>query len=194
MQININSDLPPFFPYKVPPLHLIGIQCTSLFLKGRMKGPSFLGNQGREERPGPGLIHVAHTGGMLCMDNWLSEQHGHCWILMVLPKCHLTDVTPAQILKRLLSKASIWALSSPTVSGRDSTRLSGFPFQKRQILHSQPYLHRTVHPLSRSALNISNHGGTSPSSFKWKSKVCELWERKKKIIDVVEIQDKSMRL
>lgn len=74
-----------------------------------------------EEKPGPGLIHVAHTGGMLCMDNWLSKQHGHRWILMVLPKCHLTDVTAAPILKRLDSKASIRAHSSPTVSGRDST-------------------------------------------------------------------------
>lgn len=80
------------------------------------------------------------------MDNWLSKQHGHCWILMVLPKCHLTDVTEAPILKSLVSKTSIWAHSSPTVSGRDSTVCQA-SISEKQILHSQPYLHRTVHPL-----------------------------------------------
>lgn len=99
-----------------------------------------------EEKPGPGLIHVAHTGGMLCMDNWLWKQHGHCWILMVLPKCHLTDVTAAPILKRPVSKASIQAHSFPTVSGRDSTVCQA-SISEGQILNLQPYLRRTVHPL-----------------------------------------------
>lgn len=99
-----------------------------------------------EEKPGPGLIHVAHTGGMLCMDNWLLKQHGHRWILMVLPKCHLTDVTAAPILKRLVSKAPIQAHSSPTVSGRDSAVCQA-SISEGQILHLQPYLSRTVHPL-----------------------------------------------
>lgn len=113
-----------------------------------------------EEKPGPGLIHVAHTGGMLCMDNWLSKQHGHCWILMVLPKCHLTDVTAVPILKRLVSKASIRAHSSPTVSGRDSTVCQA-SISERQILHSQTLSAQDSAPSSRSALNISNHRNIS---------------------------------
>lgn len=99
-----------------------------------------------EEKPGLGQIHVAHTGWMLCMDNWLSKQHGHRWILMVLLKCHLTDVTAAPILKRLVSKTSIRAHSSPTVSARDSAVCQA-SISERHISHSQPYLHRTVHPL-----------------------------------------------
>lgn len=65
---------------------------------------------------------------------------------MVLPKCHLTDVTVAPILKRLLSKASIQARSSPTVSGRDGTVCQA-SISEGQISHLQPYLRRTVHPL-----------------------------------------------
>lgn len=82
-----------------------------------------------EEKPGPRLIHVTHTSGMLCMDNWLLKQHAHRWILMVLPKCHLTDVTVAPILKRLVSKASIRAHFSPTVSG-ETALFVGFLFQR----------------------------------------------------------------
>lgn len=115
-----------------------------------------------EEKPGPGLIHVAHTGGVLCMDNWLSKQHGYCWILMVLPKCHLTDVTVAPILKRLVSKASIRAHSSPTVSGRDSAVCQA-SISERQILHLATLSAQDSAPTSRSALNISNHRNISLS-------------------------------
>lgn len=124
---------------------LISPQSVSLFLGVEWKVP-LLRRIKAEEKPGPGLIHVAHTGGMLCMDNWLSKQHGHRWILMVLPKCHLTDVTVAPILKRLVSKASIQAHSSPTESGRDSAVCQA-SISEGQISHLQPYLCRTVHPL-----------------------------------------------
>lgn len=123
MQINISPDLPLFFSFfHYFPLFtpLSAHRAFLSFLRVEWK-VSLLLRIKAEEKPGPGLIHVAHTGGMLCMDNWLSKQHGHRWILMVLPKCHLTDVTAAPILKRLDSKASIRAHSSPTVSGRDST-------------------------------------------------------------------------
>lgn len=66
MKINISVD----FFFLLPSLHcLISTQSISLFLKGRMKGLSLLLRIKAEEMPGPGLIHVAHTGGMLCMDN-----------------------------------------------------------------------------------------------------------------------------
>ena len=145
MQINISPDLPIFFYYFPLFTPLSAHRAFLSFLRVEWKVSLFLRIKA-EEKPGPGLIHVAHTGGMLCMDNWLSKQHGHCWILMVLPKCHLTDVTAAPILKRLVSKASIRAHSSPTVSGRDSTVCQA-SISERQISHSQPYLHRTVHPL-----------------------------------------------
>lgn len=109
-----------------------------------------------EEKPGPGLIHVAHTGGMLCMDNWLSKQHGHCWILMVLPKCHLTDVTAAPILKRLVSKASIQStLLSHCVWERQHC-LSGFYFRGTDLAFATLSAQDSA-PTSRRALNISNH-------------------------------------
>lgn len=135
-----------------------------------------------EEKPGPGLIHVAHTGGMLCMDNWLSKQHGHCWILMVLPKCHLTDVTAAPILKRLVSKASIRAHSSPTVSGRDRTVCQA-SISGRQILHSQPYLHRTVHPLPEVHWTFPIIG-IYHSAFKVEIKSVGMVRKKRDIIEI----------
>lgn len=147
MQINISPDLPVFFSLPTFPLFTT-YQREELFALswGSNERSLFFFRIKAVEKPGPGLIHVAHTGGMLCMDNWLLKQHGHCWILMVLPKCHLTDVTAAPILKRLLSKTSIWAHCSPTVSGRDSTVCQA-SISVRQISHLQPYLHRTVHPL-----------------------------------------------
>lgn len=145
MQISISSDLPAFSPNFPLFTALSAHRAFLSFLRVEWKVSLFLRIKA-EEKPGPGLIHVAHTGGMLCMDNWLLKQHGHCWILMVLPKCHLTDVTAAPILKRLVSKTSIWAHSSPTVSGRDSTVCQA-SISERQISHLQPYLHRTVHPL-----------------------------------------------
>lgn len=49
------------------------------------------------------------------------------------------------ILKRLVSKASIHARSSPTVSGRGSAVCQA-SISEGQILHLQPYLCRTVLP------------------------------------------------
>lgn len=147
MQINISPDLSVFLFHSTVPLFapLSAHRAFLPFSRVTWKVPLFLRIKA-EEKHGPGLIHVAHTGGMLCMDNWLSKQHGYCWILMVLPKCHLTDVTAAPILKRRVSKTSIWAHSSPTVSGRDSAVCQA-SISERQISHLQPYLHRTVHPL-----------------------------------------------
>lgn len=148
MQINISADLPVFFSLSwLSSLHSPYRQ-TEHFSRslGSNERSPFCWSIKAEEKPGPGLIRVAHTGGMLCVDNWLSKQRGHRWILMVPPKCHLTDVTAAPILKRLVSKASIRAQFSPTVSGKDSAVCQA-SISEGQILHLQPYLHRTVHPL-----------------------------------------------
>ncbi len=68
MQINISPDLPVFFFLLLSSLHsLISTQSISLFLKGRMKGLSFLENQGRGE---------AWSRTDSCRTHWWDVMHG----------------------------------------------------------------------------------------------------------------------
>lgn len=162
MQINISADLPVFFSLSwLSSLHSPYRQ-TEHFSRslGSNERSPFCWSIKAEEKPGPGLIRVAHTGGMLCVDNWLSKQRGHRWILMVPPKCHLTDVTAAPILKRLVSKASIRAHFSPTVSGKDSAVCRGFYFRGTDLAFATLSAQDSA-PTSRSVLNISNHWNIS---------------------------------
>lgn len=70
MQINISPDFPVFLLLLLllPSLHsLISTQSISLFLKGRMKGLSFLENQGRGE---------AWSRTDSCRTHWWDVMHG----------------------------------------------------------------------------------------------------------------------
>lgn len=167
MQINISPDLSVIFifflfPSTAPLFAPLSAHRAFLsFSRVAWKVPLFLRIKA-EEKPGPGLIHVAHTAGMLCMDNWLLKQHGHRWILMVLPKCHLTDVTAAPILKRpVLKDFHLSPLLSHCVWERQRC-LSGFYFRKTDLAFATLSAQDSA-PTSRSALNISNHRDISLS-------------------------------
>lgn len=141
------------------------------FLRVEWKVSFFLSIKA-EEKPGPGLIHVAHTAGMLCIDNWLSKQHGHRWILMVLPKCHLTDVTAAPILKGLVSKASFPStLLSHCVWERQHC-LSGVLFQRdRSCIRNLICTGQCTH--FQKCIEHFQSWAYITLLFKWKSKAWE---------------------
>lgn len=185
MQINISPDFLCVFLWLSLFTPLSAHRALLSFLRVEWK-VSLFSRIKAEEKPGPGLIHVAHTAGMLCMDNWLSKQHGHRWILMVLLKCHLTDVTAAPILKRPVSKASKRStLLSHCVWERQRC-LSGFYFRETHLSHRQPYLHRTVHPLPQVHWTFPIRR-IYHSAFKVEIKSVGMVERRRRGKNIIEI-------
>lgn len=120
------------------------------------------GEEGRS-----GLIHVVHTSRLLCMENWLPKRQGRCWILMAPLKCHLTDVTVREILKRARFKDfHLFLIHSHCVLEEDTDHLSLFFLVLMVGLLSA----RDSEPASVTALKISNRRRVSSVSLKWKSK------------------------
>jgi len=84
---------------------------------------------------------------------------------MAVLKCHLTDVTVREILKRARFKDfHLFLIHSHCVLEEDTDHLSLFFFLVGLLSA------RDSEPASVTALNISNRGLVSSMSLKWKSK------------------------